>query len=111
MNFYVTALTTLAFAILTSALGDWVLPVDALGWIGIVSAGVAIAVGLLSFYAAFRYLGPLRATMLSNIEPLISILFAAAILGEQLRNRSMDRCRSYDLRYRTVRVSGAGSPA
>ncbi len=85
VNFYITAFTTVAFVILTSALRDWSFPADTLGWIGIVAAGVAIAVGLLCFFAAFRYLGPLRATMLSNIEPLISVLFAAAILGEQLR--------------------------
>lgn len=85
VNFYVTVCTTVAFAILTSALGGWSLPTDKLGWVGIVSAGVAIAVGLLSFYAAFRYLGALRATMLSNIEPLLSILVAAAVIGEKLR--------------------------
>ena len=56
VNFYMTAFTTVAFAILTAALGDWAFPTDKLGWIGIASAGVAIAVALLSFYVAFRYL-------------------------------------------------------
>ena len=85
VNFYVTAMTGIVFAILTSVLSAWALPSNTVGWLGIVGAGVGIAVGLLTFFAAFRYLSPVRATMLSNFEPLLSILFAAAILGERLQ--------------------------
>lgn len=85
VNFYVTAITGAAFAVLTFALADWSLPINALGWLGVVGAGVGIAVGLLTFFVAFRYLSPVRATMLSNVEPLLSILFAATVLGERLQ--------------------------
>jgi drug/metabolite transporter (DMT)-like permease len=54
------------------------------GWLGIAGAGVGIGIGLLTFFAALRHLSPVRATMLSNVEPLVSILFAAAVLGERL---------------------------
>ena len=40
--------------------------------------------GLLCFFASFRYLSPVRATMLSNAEPLLSILLAAVSLGQWL---------------------------
>jgi drug/metabolite transporter (DMT)-like permease len=85
VNFYVTAITGAAFAILTFALADWSLPINAVGWLGVVGAGFGIAVGLLTFFVAFRYLSPVRATMLSNVEPLLSILFAATVLGERLQ--------------------------
>lgn len=84
VNLYATAASTLAFGLLTTALGAWNLPVNTVGWLGIAGAGVGIGIGLLTFFAALRRLSPVRATMLSNIEPLISILFAAAVLGERL---------------------------
>jgi drug/metabolite transporter (DMT)-like permease len=85
VNLYVTATSGIAFALITSAMSAWSLPSNAVGWLGVAGAGVGIALGLLTFFAAFRYLSPVRATMLSNVEPLLSILFAAAILGERLQ--------------------------
>ena len=85
MNFYVTAIGSIVFVLLATALEAWSLPSNALGWFGVTGAGVGIAVGLLTFFAAFRYLSPVRATMLSNFEPLLSITFAAAILGQRLQ--------------------------
>jgi len=85
VNLYVTATSSLAFALITTGLGAWALPVNTIGWLGIIGAGAGIAVGLLTFFAAFRYLSAVRATMMSNIEPLLSILFGAAILGERLQ--------------------------
>ncbi len=46
-------------------------------------AGVGIALGLLTFFR-FRYLSPVRAAILTNVEPLLSIVFAAAILDQRL---------------------------
>ncbi len=43
-----------------------------------------MTVGLVAFFAAFRFIGPVRATMLSNVEPLLGVLFAVAVLGERL---------------------------
>ena len=85
VNLYVTAIGGASFAALTSVLGAWSLPSNTLGWLGIAAAGAGIAVGLLAFFASFRYLSPVRATMLSNVEPLLSILLAAVILGQWLR--------------------------
>lgn len=84
VNLYVTAISGIVFALITSGLQEWSLPSNPVGWIGVFGAGTGIAVGLLTFFAAFRHLSPVRATMLCNVEPLLSILFAAAILGERL---------------------------
>jgi drug/metabolite transporter (DMT)-like permease len=84
VNLYVTALGGAAFAVIASALGAWSWPINTAGWLGIAAAGVGIAVGLLCFFASFRYLSPVRATMLSNAEPLLSIVLAAVILGQWL---------------------------
>ena len=83
VTLYATAASSAAFAMLATALGAWAPPANVVGWLGIAGAGVGIGVGLLTLFAALRHLSPVRATMLSNLEPLVSILFAAAILGER----------------------------
>ena len=85
VNLHATAVGGVGFGVLATALGGWSLPSNAAGWLGILGAGVGIGVGLLAFFAALRRLGPARATMLSSVEPLVSVLFAAAVLGERLR--------------------------
>jgi drug/metabolite transporter (DMT)-like permease len=39
----------------------------------------------LAFFAAFRHISPVRATMISNLEPLLGVLIAVAVLGERLQ--------------------------
>jgi drug/metabolite transporter (DMT)-like permease len=85
VNLYVTGLGGVLFAVLASMLDAWSWPVNTTGWLGIGAAGIGIAVGLLCFFASFRHLSPVRATMLSNAEPLLSIVMAAIILGQWLR--------------------------
>jgi drug/metabolite transporter (DMT)-like permease len=65
-------------------LSTWSLPVNTVGWLGIAGASAGIAIGLLTYFASFRYISPVRATMLSNLEPLVGILVAGLILGERL---------------------------
>lgn len=84
VNLVASAIGALAFSSLATALGGWSLPVNTTGWLGILGAGIGVAVALLAFFAALRRLSMVRATMLTSIEPLLSILFAAAILGEGL---------------------------
>ncbi len=84
VNLYMTSVTVVIFTAATTSMGAWSLPTVPQGWLGLIGAGVGLAVGLLAFFAAFRYIGPVRATMISNIEPLLAILFAVAVLGESL---------------------------
>ena len=68
----------------TAVGGGWSLPDGAAGWLGLAGAGGGVTVGLVAFFAAFRFIGPVRATMLSNVEPLLGVLFAVTVLGERL---------------------------
>jgi drug/metabolite transporter (DMT)-like permease len=124
VNLYATAASSVAFASLTTALGAWAPPSNTVGWLGIAGAGAGIGIGLLAFFAALRRLSPVRVTMLSNVEPLISILFAAAILGERLEPpqwagvalvvgalvlfETVDRGRRTDVQGRDARGTTAG---
>ena len=81
-NFHMTAVAVAALVAATIAGNAWSFPSGAVGWLGL--AGVGVTVGFLTFFAAFRHIGPVRATMLGNVEPLLSTLFAVAVLGERL---------------------------
>lgn len=84
VNFYMMAVTATVFAVPTTAGGAWSLPSGAIGWLGLAGAGIGVTVGIFAFVAAFRFISPVRATMISNVEPLLGILFAVAVLGETL---------------------------
>ncbi len=84
MNFAMTVSVAGLSIVVTTIAGAWAFPSTMLGWFGLLGAGVGTAVGMLAFFAAFSQIGPVRATMLSNVEPLLGIVIAAAVLGEQL---------------------------
>jgi drug/metabolite transporter (DMT)-like permease len=84
VNLYTTAVAVVVLAAVTTASQAWSLPCGTVGWLGLAGAGVGVTIGLLAFFASFRFISPLRATMISNIEPLLGILFAVSALGEFL---------------------------
>ena len=84
VNIAMMAVATAVAGIATTAAGAWSPPTGAVGWLGVAGVGAGVTVGLVAFFAAFRFIGPVRATMLSNAEPLLGVLFAVAVLGERL---------------------------
>jgi drug/metabolite transporter (DMT)-like permease len=57
-------------------------PVTPSGWIGCAGVATGYTIGTIAFFAAIPLLGAVRAAMISNLEPVLGILFAMAILGE-----------------------------
>lgn len=84
VNFIMIAVATAICGVVTTAADAWSLPVGAIGWLGLIGAGSGVTIGLIAFFAAFPFIGPVRATMLSNAEPLLGVLFAVGVLGERL---------------------------
>ena len=82
---YSSLVTSVVFSALAAGLGEWSIPQSTSGWIGLALAGLGSAAGLLAFFAAFRHISPVRATMISNLEPLLGVLIAVAVLGERLQ--------------------------
>ena len=58
-------------------------PTGAVPWAGYLFAGAAAGLGLLLYFLALPLIGPLRVSLLSNLEPVIAILAAIVILGER----------------------------
>jgi drug/metabolite transporter (DMT)-like permease len=60
-------------------------PGDAAGWMATVAiALVSTVAAILTFFAGLQKLGASRASMLSTIEPVITVALAAALLGERI---------------------------
>jgi drug/metabolite transporter (DMT)-like permease len=84
LMFHSGLVNLVVFSVATAGLGAWAAPQGVSGWTGLALAGLGSAIGLLAFFAAFRFISPVRATMISNLEPLVGVLIAVAVLAEWL---------------------------
>ena len=61
------------------------LPDGWLGWFGIVGVAiVATVVAVTTFLMGIKLIGPTRASVLSTIEPVVTVVLAAIVLGESI---------------------------
>jgi drug/metabolite transporter (DMT)-like permease len=84
VTFWMVLSATTILSVLQIFFGKMAWPVTAEGWVGFIGVGLAYTVGLTAFFMAIPMLGATRATMLTNIEPLLGIGFAMLILNEQI---------------------------
>ncbi|MDF7041568.1 DMT family transporter, partial [Escherichia coli] len=52
-------------------------------------AGLSTVVAILTFFAGLQKLGAAQASMLSTLEPVVTVLFAALLLGESIAPMQM----------------------
>jgi len=71
-----------AMALLIAFDGGPQWPQGETGWFGLVATTVFFTGGITMMYAAVARIGPVRASMLFNFEPLVAIVAAIAVLGE-----------------------------
>jgi drug/metabolite transporter (DMT)-like permease len=82
---YVCAGAATSFALASAVSGKASLSFDAIGWvwlgaIAVVSTVLAIAL----FFGGLARVGPSRASIISTIEPLVTVILAALVFGEGL---------------------------
>ena len=71
-----------AYLAIVAVQGGPAWPVTLLGWVGLLGASLAYAAGFVSIFLAIGLLGPFRVAAIGNLEPLIAVGFAVAVLGE-----------------------------
>lgn len=73
--------------VLNGALLIWtggpVWPSGTAGWLGLLGVMVFFTGGVTLMYAAIARLGPVRASIIMNLEPVVTIVVAVALLGER----------------------------
>jgi drug/metabolite transporter (DMT)-like permease len=74
--------TTAIFVVLSLALTHWQPPANGVGWVVIVALGVAMTAGILGVFASTTRIGPFRTALFMNLEPPLTALGSAIVLGE-----------------------------
>jgi drug/metabolite transporter (DMT)-like permease len=82
--FYMMLSAAVTLTLLFAFFGTWAAPTTSMGWLGFAGVAVGSTVGTLTFFCALPMIGAVRAAMISNVEPLLGIVFAVAILGEHI---------------------------
>ena len=77
----IAALGLLAVALARDAI---VLPTAPGGWAGMIGVAVLQAGSIPLFYVAIAHIGPARSAMLTNLQPVVSIVAAFLLFGEVL---------------------------
>jgi drug/metabolite transporter (DMT)-like permease len=70
-------------ALLLAMQGGPAWPVGTAGWLGLAGTALFFTVGITLMYAAVARIGPVRASMLLNFEPLVAIVAAVLLLDER----------------------------
>ncbi len=65
------------------------LPGGVTGWLALGAAPFLYLVGILGFFKGIQTIGPTRTTMVSNIEPVVILILAAFLLGEELSGQQL----------------------
>jgi drug/metabolite transporter (DMT)-like permease len=84
VGFFMMVSAAAVLAMLFAIFGDLVLPTTTLGWTGFIGVAVAATTGTLAFLSGMAQIGATRATMITNLEPILGVLFAINVLGEQV---------------------------
>jgi drug/metabolite transporter (DMT)-like permease len=86
---YCSALVTTGGALLCLPLLPFALAADHSmgpdGWALVVLLGILSALGISMFIPAMTKIGPTRTSIASNLQPVVTVVLAATILGEHLR--------------------------
>jgi drug/metabolite transporter (DMT)-like permease len=84
IGFFMMLSAAVALAILFALFGTLALPTTTLGWTGFIGVAVAATTGTLSFVGGMAYVGATRAAVITNLEPVLGVLFALAVLKERI---------------------------
>jgi drug/metabolite transporter (DMT)-like permease len=72
------------YVVVCLALGIFQLPQDSTGWAALAGTTMCYMFGATGLYSAIALLGPVRAALMLNIEPVFSMLFGFLLLGQHL---------------------------
>jgi len=84
VTLHAVAAAALIFVPLAALDGALRLPDATLGLVGVAGVSITYLLGVLTFFAALVRIGPMKAALLGQLEPVVSIIAAVLILQEQL---------------------------
>ena len=84
VTLYMAATACVLLSILCAASGAFTLPNTASGWVGFGTAGLLYGFAMIGFFIAVSMIGPVRASLLSYADAIISAGLGVIVLGQAL---------------------------
>jgi drug/metabolite transporter (DMT)-like permease len=63
---------------------NWQPPHTALGWVAFVGISFTTTTAILTLYVSTQRIGPFRTALYMNLEPLMTSVLGAAVLGDRM---------------------------
>ncbi len=82
LHMHFTAL--LVFVVVNLVIGEFPLPTGAVGWTAFAAVPVFYSVAVTTYFIAFGMIGPVRSSLVMNLEPIAAICFGFILLGQVL---------------------------
>jgi len=84
VNLYSLFSGTLLFGLFLYVIGGPTGTITLSGVLKLIGSGLSIAIGYITFFSGLKIIGPVKASILLNAEPVYTIALAALFLGERL---------------------------
>ena len=84
LTLYMAAAASVLLLILCAASGDFALPQTASGWIGFLAAAAFYGFAMIAFFIAISMIGPVRTSLFSYADAVISAGLGVVVLGQAL---------------------------
>lgn len=84
VTLYLVTTAAVSFAVISLFKGEFLLPQSSIGWWSFLGSNLLFAGAMIGFFVGISMIGPVKATLFSYIEPLVTIAAAFLILGQSL---------------------------
>jgi drug/metabolite transporter (DMT)-like permease len=84
LTLYMAAAASVVLLILCAVSGDFALPQTASGWIGFAASSIIYGFAMITFFIAVSMIGPVRTSLLSYADAVISATLGVVVLGQAL---------------------------
>ena len=83
-SWYTILGSTVVLGLVALATWNWQGPATAGGWAALIGVSFGTTIAVLSLYVSIKRIGPFRSALIMYLEPLLSTVFSAPVLGEVL---------------------------
>ena len=83
VTLYIVAVAAMVLIVLCATHGEFLRPQTGFGWLGFVSTSVFYTFGIIAFFIAISIIGPVRVSLLSYAEPVVSAGLGVSLLGKR----------------------------
>jgi drug/metabolite transporter (DMT)-like permease len=84
VNFHCLVAGAVLFAAFLSFTGGPAASITQAGWVKLGVASMGLALGYITLFTGLEIIGPLKSSMLMNMEPILTIILATLLLDERL---------------------------